>query len=97
MREIWYESDAFNRFRGFDWMKEPCRSCEEKGIDAGGCRCQAYLLTGDPANTDPVCDKSPNHEMVVNVVRKAAQREPGEHPIVFRNDGNSRRLAAASR
>ncbi len=38
VREIWYESDAFNRFRGFDWMKEPCRSCEEKGIDAGGCR-----------------------------------------------------------
>jgi pyrroloquinoline quinone biosynthesis protein E len=102
IREIWYDSDAFNRFRGFDWMKEPCRSCEEKIIDAGGCRCQAYLLTGDPANADPVCDKSPHHEAVINVVRKAAaqpaqpvQREPDEQPILFRNDGNSRRLAAS--
>ncbi|MEA3126291.1 MAG: PqqA peptide cyclase, partial [Caballeronia sp.] len=102
IREIWYDSDAFNRFRGFDWMKEPCRSCEEKTIDAGGCRCQAYLLTGDPANADPVCDKSPHHEAVINVVRKAAaqpaqpvQREPDEQPILFRNDGNSRRLAAS--
>ncbi|MEA3093187.1 MAG: PqqA peptide cyclase, partial [Caballeronia sp.] len=102
IREIWYDSDAFNRFRGFDWMKEPCRSCEEKTIDAGGCRCQAYLLTGDPANADPVCDKSPHHEAVINVVRKAAaqpaqpvQREPDEQPILFRNDSNSRRLAAS--
>ncbi|HEY1998970.1 pyrroloquinoline quinone biosynthesis protein PqqE [Paraburkholderia sp.] len=91
LREIWYESDAFNRFRGFDWMKEPCRSCEEKLIDAGGCRCQAYLLTGDAAAADPVCDKSPMHEKVIAVVRQAASiREPGEQPIMFRNDANSR-------
>jgi pyrroloquinoline quinone biosynthesis protein E len=96
IREIWYDSDAFNRFRGFDWMKEPCRSCEEKTIDAGGCRCQAYLLTGDPANADPVCDKSPHHEAVINVVRRAAvEREPQAQPIMFRNDSNSRRLAAS--
>ncbi|MDB5784152.1 MAG: pyrroloquinoline quinone biosynthesis protein PqqE, partial [Caballeronia mineralivorans] len=62
----------------------------------GGCRCQAYLLTGDPANADPVCDKSPHHEAVINVVRKAAvERESDEHPIMFRNDSNSHRLAAA--
>jgi pyrroloquinoline quinone biosynthesis protein E len=94
IRTIWYESDAFNRFRGFDWMKEPCKSCEEKTTDAGGCRCQAYLLTGDPANTDPICDKSPMHEKVINVVREAAsRRDPDEQPIMFRNDANSRLLS----
>jgi pyrroloquinoline quinone biosynthesis protein E len=95
IRAIWYESDAFNRFRGFDWMKEPCKSCEEKGIDAGGCRCQAYLLTGDAAATDPVCDKSPMHEKVVTVVRQAAsKRDPDEQPMMFRNDANSRLISA---
>ncbi|WP_321897983.1 pyrroloquinoline quinone biosynthesis protein PqqE [Paraburkholderia heleia] len=101
LREIWYDSDAFSRFRGLDWMKEPCRSCSEKEHDLGGCRCQAYLLAGDAANADPVCDKSPSHEAVVKVV-KAAQlqhaaspAEPHEQPILFRNDANSRRLAAA--
>jgi PqqA peptide cyclase len=94
IRTIWYESDAFNRFRGFDWMKEPCKSCEEKTTDAGGCRCQAYLLTGDPANTDPICDKSPMHEKVITVVREAAsRRDPDEQPIMFRNDANSRLLS----
>ena len=52
LRKIWYESDAFNRFRGLAWMKEPCRSCDEKERDLGGCRCQAYLLTGDAANAE---------------------------------------------
>ncbi len=98
MREIWYESDALNRFRGFGWMKEPCRSCDEKTIDLGGCRCQAYLLTQDPANTDPVCDKSSHHERVIEVVRAASKRtEAQEQPIVFRNDANSRRIAALNR
>jgi pyrroloquinoline quinone biosynthesis protein E len=94
IQEIWYESDAFNRFRGFDWMKEPCRSCEEKVSDAGGCRCQAYLLTGDPANTDPVCARSPMHEKVINVVNQAAlKRDPDAQPIMFRNDANSRSMS----
>ncbi len=65
IKDIWYESDAFNRFRGFGWMKEPCRSCDEKTIDLGGCRCQAYLFTQDSANADPVCSKSPHHERVI--------------------------------
>ena len=69
--EIWYESSGFNHFRGDDWMKEPCRSCPEKGRDFGGCRCQAYLLTGDAANADPVCDLSPHHHLVTEVVARA--------------------------
>ncbi|MGF6789450.1 pyrroloquinoline quinone biosynthesis protein PqqE [Paraburkholderia sp. 35.1] len=106
LREIWYDSDAFNRFRGLQWMKEPCRSCEEKDLDLGGCRCQAYLLTGDAANADPVCDKSPFHDTVVKIVRRAASgsaSETGataaarEQPILFRNDANSRKFAAAAR
>jgi pyrroloquinoline quinone biosynthesis protein E len=97
LREIWYESDAFNRFRGFDWMKEPCRSCEERDRDLGGCRCQAFLLTGDPAGTAPVCDKSQEHGRVIQVVRaaeaRAANTDPDEHPVLFRNDSNSRKIA----
>jgi len=61
MEDIWYKSDAFNRFRGYDWMKEPCRTCPEKEKDFGGCRCQAFALTGDAQNADPVCGKSPCH------------------------------------
>ncbi|SEJ92739.1 pyrroloquinoline quinone biosynthesis protein PqqE [Paraburkholderia diazotrophica] len=100
LADIWYASDAFNRFRGFEWMKEPCRSCDEKEKDLGGCRCQAYLLTHDAANADPVCDKSEHHEHVVNVVRDAARRgaalAPDEQPVMFRNDANSRRFAGGS-
>ncbi|MDH4872207.1 pyrroloquinoline quinone biosynthesis protein PqqE, partial [Pseudomonas sp. BN515] len=54
LKHIWYESFGFNRFRGYDWMPEPCRSCDEKEKDFGGCRCQAFLLTGDASNADPV-------------------------------------------
>jgi len=61
---IWRESDAFNRFRGFEWMPEPCRSCPERERDFGGCRCQAAMLTGEAANTDPVCELSPNRAVV---------------------------------
>ncbi|HTC17212.1 MAG TPA: pyrroloquinoline quinone biosynthesis protein PqqE [Steroidobacteraceae bacterium] len=71
MRTIWYDSDAFNRFRGDGWMKEPCRSCPEKHKDFGGCRCQAFLLSGDPANADPVCDLSPHHGLVTAAVARA--------------------------
>src|SRR5512133_702510 len=61
---IWRESESFNRFRGTEWMPEPCRSCPQKEIDFGGCRCQAALLTGNAANTDPVCEFSPNRTLV---------------------------------
>jgi pyrroloquinoline quinone biosynthesis protein E len=85
---IWYDSPAFNRYRGEDWMKEPCRSCPERGRDFGGCRCQAYLLTGDAANADPVCDLSPHHHLVTEAVDRAERRGtalPSEHPLVFRD------------
>lgn len=95
---IWNESPAFNRFRGLDWMKEPCRSCPEQEKDLGGCRCQAYMLTGDAANADPVCDKSPHHHIVTEQVERvkqlAGQKAFEEKPLVFRNMANSRRLTA---
>jgi len=89
LRTIWYDSEAFNRFRGEAWMKEPCRSCPERVKDFGGCRCQAYLLTGDATNTDPVCDLSPHHHTVTEAVaraeRAAAATGPAEHVLVFRD------------
>ncbi|SRR5579872_19051 len=64
LAEIWQHSAAFNAYRGTGWMAEPCRSCDRKDIDFGGCRCQAYLLTGDAGATDPACSKSPRHDLV---------------------------------
>jgi pyrroloquinoline quinone biosynthesis protein E len=64
LRWIWEESAAFTRFRGEDWMSEPCRSCDRRERDFGGCRCQAFLLSGDAALTDPVCILSPLHGIV---------------------------------
>jgi PqqA peptide cyclase len=61
---IWRESESFNRFRGMEWMPEPCRSCPQREIDFGGCRCQAALVTGNAANTDPICTLSPNRVSV---------------------------------
>jgi len=66
---IWGQSESFNRFRGTEWMPEPCRSCPQKEIDFGGCRCQAALLTGCAADTDPVCEFSPNRAVVDSVLR----------------------------
>ncbi len=66
---IWRESESFNRFRGTEWMPEPCRSCPQREIDFGGCRCQAALLTGNAANTDPVCEFSPNRSIIDAVLR----------------------------
>jgi pyrroloquinoline quinone biosynthesis protein E len=70
---IWYESPSFNAFRGFDWMPEPCRSCPagRQHVDFGGCRCQAFALTGDASRTDPVCQFSPDHWMVERAVAEA--------------------------
>jgi pyrroloquinoline quinone biosynthesis protein E len=84
---IWQESPEFNKFRGDDWMKEPCRSCDEKDIDFGGCRCQAYLLTGDMAGCDPTCTKSPDHYLIERV-REDAMRVPYvRKPLVRRQPG----------
>ena len=59
LREIWEHSAAFQKFRGEDWMQEPCKTCDRREQDFGGCRCQAMLLAGDPAATDPVCSLAP--------------------------------------
>ena len=61
LADIWQDAPAFQAFRGSDWMQEPCRSCARKEVDFGGCRCQAFLLTGDAGAADPVCHLSPHH------------------------------------
>lgn len=76
--EIWRNAEAFERFRGTDWMPEPCRSCERREIDWGGCRCQALALTGDAANTDPACELSPHHRLMADLAEEAAGQAPGE-------------------
>ncbi len=68
---IWAESPLFKQFRGDEWMPDPCRSCDRREIDFGGCRCQAFALTGDAARTDPVCHLSPDHELVEAAVTAA--------------------------
>jgi len=68
---IWQESDSFRRFRGEDWMPEPCRTCERRTEDFGGCRCQAFLLAGDATMTDPACSLAPSHPIVEDAVRNA--------------------------
>jgi PqqA peptide cyclase len=67
---IWQESTSFRRFRGEDWMPEPCRSCDRRSEDFGGCRCQAFLLAGDAMVTDPACSLAPAHGIVESVVRE---------------------------
>jgi PqqA peptide cyclase len=68
---IWQESSSFQKFRGEDWMPEPCRSCDRRGEDFGGCRCQAFLLAGDALATDPACSLAPSHGIVEAAVREA--------------------------
>jgi PqqA peptide cyclase len=86
VESVWYDSAGFNHFRGDSWMKEPCRSCPEKTKDFGGCRCQAYMLTGDAANADPVCDLSPYHHLVTEAVARAdGPLLAAEQPLVFRD------------
>jgi pyrroloquinoline quinone biosynthesis protein E len=103
IEHVWFESQGFNHFRGNDWMKEPCRSCPEKTRDFGGCRCQAYLLTGDAANADPVCDLSPHHHLVTEATARAEHAQvpagagpvpPVEKPLIFRTPANSSTLFA---
>ncbi len=81
LKDIWFESDAFNKYRGTAWMSETCSTCEEHTKDFGGCRCQAFLLTGDATATDPVCSKSPDHHLVKAAV--AATAKPNTHTMKF--------------
>jgi len=95
LAEIWRNSTALNAFRGDDWMIEPCRSCPNRKVDFGGCRCQAFMLTGDARAADPVCSLSPLHQVVV----EASSGNSGWTPVpsselVYRDAANSKRLMA---
>jgi pyrroloquinoline quinone biosynthesis protein E len=89
LSHIWNDSEGFNYFRGKGWMKEPCRSCDEQDDDLGGCRCQAFMLTGDMHNADPVCSKSEHHSLILEA-RLAAEADVPASAMTFRNERNSR-------
>ena len=95
VRDIWEKSPAFNHFRNFEWMEEPCRSCPEKVKDYGGCRCQAYLLTGNMNATDPVCGLSPRRDTIQQAIDAAREDALSQapKPLVFRNSRNAKALA----
>ncbi len=82
---IWQTSEAFQKFRGEDWMPDPCRTCDLRKEDFGGCRCQAFLLTGDARATDPVCELAPLHRLIEDAVREDAATEtfPPPHQAPF--------------
>lgn len=84
LEEIWFDSPAFNAFRGVAWMREPCRSCPRKEIDFGGCRCQALALTGDARAADPVCHLSPDHAKVEAIGAAAGLDESAEPAYAYR-------------
>ena len=93
---IWQESDAFTRFRGDSWMPEPCSSCPRKEVDYGGCRCQAFLVAGDAAVTDPVCSLSPRRHLIdatIAEVERAAAAEVTPEEWTYRAAPASRALA----
>jgi len=77
---IWQESSSFRRFRGEDWMPEPCCSCDRRSEDFGGCRCQAFLLAADATATDPACSLAPSHAIVESAVREANASATVAHP-----------------
>jgi len=80
LRACWQDAPGMNAFRGEDWMREPCRSCPERARDFGGCRCQAFRLTGDAARTDPACALAPDHE----ALRAARDAGGGPLELVYR-------------
>jgi len=89
LEEIWAHAPVFQRFRGTDWMPEPCRSCDRREIDFGGCRCQAFLLTGDVGATDPVCHLSPRHSLVEDALHETAEPGPALRYRTFAGSGRN--------
>jgi pyrroloquinoline quinone biosynthesis protein E len=89
LRDIWLEGEAFQRFRGTSWMQEPCRSCELREVDWGGCRCQALAFAGDAAMTDPACGKSPLHAAFAQTACAEAAAPPP--PLLYRAPRRSAR------
>lgn len=86
LRDIWETSEAFRRYRGTDWMPEPCRSCDRREIDWGGCRCQAFALTGRADRTDPACALSPEHDAMLAIAERESRS--AAPPVVYRTYGN---------
>jgi pyrroloquinoline quinone biosynthesis protein E len=78
LADIWYNSTAFNAYRGDAWMPDTCKSCDRKEIDFGGCRCQALMIAGDASAVDPVCGKSPDHGRVQELLKAAMQGDQTE-------------------
>ena len=93
--DIWQHSEAFNAYRGTDWMPEPCRSCARKEVDWGGCRCQAFALLGDAGLTDPACSLSPHHDRLALTAESEASGGPPA--FVYRRPGNTKTPAGAAR
>ena len=91
--EIWLNGSAFQKYRGTEWMKEPCRTCPRREIDYGGCRCQAFALTGDAANTDPACSLSPLHEEWAKVADVESHHTPPD--FIYRRPGGATPKPAA--
>ncbi len=91
LADIWYRSEPFARYRGTAWMPEPCRSCDRREIDWGGCRCQAYALTGDAGRTDPACQFSPDHAIMAEAAKEAEAPAP---EFVYRRIGGNARMPA---
>lgn len=82
LRDIWLHSSAFNKYRGTDYLPEPCKSCEFKEVDFGGCRCQAFMFTGEATNTDPACSKSSYHKELLEIAERESKLEP--KPFLYR-------------
>jgi len=99
LENIWWNSEAFNKFRGTDFLPEPCKSCPRKEIDFGGCRCQAFLFTADASATDPVCIYSPHHHLIEKIVEEInAPKENNkskEPTFVYRTIKNSKALCCS--
>ncbi len=93
LADIWYDAEAFQRYRGTDWMRQPCRSCERREIDWGGCRCQAFALTGDAGRVDPACALSPDHHLLDVARRQAQAPDPA---LVYRRIGGVPAARAAA-
>jgi PqqA peptide cyclase len=95
LTEIWAASEAFERFRGTDWMPQPCRTCDQREVDWGGCRCQALAITGNAAATDPACALSPAHD-TLRALADSAASEPAPDFVYRRMTPHDNRAALAT-
>jgi pyrroloquinoline quinone biosynthesis protein E len=85
LESIWRDSPSFQRFRGEEWMPEPCRSCDQRTQDFGGCRCQALVLAGDAAATDPACSLAPAHHIIETALAETKARPAVSQPVASKS------------